>query len=275
MPANALTYGLASFESERLAYITKLYGEEVHILVGPGISSLEHLRGRKIAIPPGDGNAEFTAHDLLGRFGIETELIKATPADAIDEVRSGSFAALLLIGGKPMRLIAGLPKDGSLRLLALPGGGPLDGYSPAGLSAEDYPTLVPSGQTIDTVSVSAVLVAKTTAKSDPSNRRIARFVPAFFDGLSELAGPQWHPKWAEVNLAATVAGISRFPAAKEWLDRATLEQMASVRRRFDEFLGATRPAGSPAPSPRLRRELFEQFMKWSRKSIAPSESAPP
>jgi TRAP-type uncharacterized transport system substrate-binding protein len=273
VPANALAYAneTNSFGpglQQRLTYITQLYGEEVHILVGHGIRSLGDLKGKKIAVPQRDGNSEFTTHDLLRRFGVDAEVVKVAAPDAIDEVQSGTFAALLLVGGKPLRFVAGLPKDGSLRLLAVPSNQPPgDGYSPTGFFSDDYPTLIPDGQTIDTVSVSAVLVANNTAKSDESNRRITRFIPAFFDALSDLAGPQWHPKWSEVNLAAPLAGWSRFAAAGEWLDRAKREQMALIQRRFEGFLSATSPPGSPALSPKARSELFEEFVKWTLKSM--------
>src|SRR5262249_29492611 len=181
----------------------------------------------------------------------------------------------LLVGGKPLRFVAGLPKDGSLRLLALPSTQPLgDGYSPTGFRSDDYPTLIPDGQTVDTVSVSALLVANNMAKSDESNRRITRFIPAFFDALSDLAGPQWHPKWSEVNLAAPVTGWPRFAAAEEWLDKAKREQMALIQRGFEEFLTATRTPGSPALSPKARSELFEEFARWTRNSMGkPGQTA--
>ena len=59
--------------------------------------------------------------------------------------------------------------------------------------------------------------------------------------LSELAGPQRHPKWGGVNLAATLTGWLRAAAAKEWLDRTTQEQSASVEKAFEAFLSATAP----------------------------------
>ena len=279
VPANALAYAdaTASFGPglrERLTYITTLYSEEVHILVGPGIDSLESLRGKKIAVAPEDGNAEFTARDLLRRFHIEAEVDKVAAPDAIDEVRSGALAALVLMGGKPLRSVAELPKDGSLRLLAIPSTQGLgEGYSPAGFRADDYPTLIPDGQTIDTVSVSAVVIANNAATSGESGRRIARFVPAFFGALSELNGPQRHPKWSEVNLAATLAGWSRLAAAKEWLDRTTQEQTASVQKAFDEFIAANRAPGSPALSPTVRRKMFEAYLKWTRNSIGMPDGA--
>ena len=114
------------------------------------------------------------------------------------------------------------------------------------------------------MSVGAVLVANNTAKSEESNGRIARFVPAFFGALSELASPRWHPKWGEVNLAATLGKWPRFPAAKEWLDKTLREQTASVQRVFDEYLRANSRAGSPTLSPEIRRQLFEEYLKWTR-----------
>jgi TRAP-type uncharacterized transport system substrate-binding protein len=270
VPENVLyhadaTASLQPGPRERLTYITQLYGEEVHILVGPSVSSIEDLRGKKVAVPPQDGNAEFTVRDLLRRLHIGAEVIEVAAADAIDEVRSGTLAALVLVGGKPLRFVTGIPKDGTLRVLALPSSQALgDGYSPGSFQANDYPTLIPEEQTVNTVSVSAVLVANNTDKSKESYQRIARFVPAFFDALSELAGPRWHPKWGEVNLAATLTRWPRFPAAQQWLDRTLREQTASVQRDFEDFLQVNSAAGSPTPSPEARRQLFEEYLRWTR-----------
>jgi uncharacterized protein len=279
VPTNVLAYANVTTAfgprlQERLTYVARLYSEEVHILVGAGINSFQELSGKKIAVSAADGNAEFTVRDLLRRLHVESEVVKMAAPDAIDDVRSGTLAALALVGGKPLRLVAGLPKDGSLRLLTVPTTDALgDDYSPAGFRSDDYPALIPDGQTIDTVAVAAVLVANDTSKSDDSNRRIARFAPAFFGALQEFAGPQWHPKWREVNLAATLPGWPRFAAAREWLDRTKRDQMASVQNRFEEFL-RTRFPGQRELSPELRKQLFEEFVKWTRSSIETAGAAP-
>jgi TRAP-type uncharacterized transport system substrate-binding protein len=250
---------------ERLTYVAQLYNEEVHILAGPDIGSIEDLSGKKVGVPAQDGNAEFTVRDLLRRLHISAEVVKIAAADAIDEVESGTLAALVLVGGKPLRLVAAIPNDGSLRLLALPSTQVLgDAYSPGSFGADDYPALIPAEQTIDTVSVAAVLLANNTAQSEESNRRITRFVPAFFGALSELAGPRWHPKWGEVNLAATLTRWQRFPAAKVWLDKALRQQTAAMQRDFEEFLRAQDAAGSQPRSPEQRRQLFDGYLKWTR-----------
>ena len=249
---------------ERLAYVTTLFGEEVHVLAGPGAASMKDLAGRKVAVPPDDGNTEFTIRDLLRRLHIEAEVVKVAAADAIDDVRSGALAALVLVGGKPLRAIAALPKDGSLHLLALPSAEGLGGsYSPGSFGADDYPALIAGRQTVETLSVGAVLVANRTALSDESSQRIARFVPAFFGAISGLSGPHRHPKWNEVNLAATLARWSRVPAAQEWLDSALRQQSASVQRDFEEFLRVSDP-GSPMPPPAVRKQMFEEYLRWTR-----------
>jgi TRAP-type uncharacterized transport system substrate-binding protein len=138
---------------ERLAYITVLYGEEVHFLAGPGVASLASLAGRKIAVPPDDAGAALAVRYLLRRLHVEAAVVRIAAADAIDDVRSGALGALVLAGGKPVCFVTSLPKDGSIRLLALPPGmlnqiaG--DSYSPSRLSADDYPAVIPGGQTID------------------------------------------------------------------------------------------------------------------------------
>jgi hypothetical protein len=198
---------------------------------------------------------------------MEVDVVRMAVPDAIDEVRSGgAIAGLVLTGAKPLRVLTSLPKDGSLRLLAMP---PIqgDGYTPAAFRSDDYPTLIPDGQTVDTVSFNTVLATNNTPKGDDSHRRVSKFVPAFFSVLSEFAGPQHHPKWSDVNLAATLDGWSRFDAAEAWLAKAQQEQAALVRKNFEQFLSATRGPGTPALSPNAQKELFEEFMQWSRRSV--------
>lgn len=48
--------------------------------------------------------------------------------------------------------------------------------------------------------------------------------------VERLPRPRRHPNRGEINLAATPGKWSRFPEAKEWLDKALREQTASVQR---------------------------------------------
>src|SRR5262249_31906635 len=152
----------------------------------------------------------------------------------------------LLLGGKPLSNLADLPRDGSIRLLDLSIAGNLaEAYSPAVFSADDYPPLIPPGRTVETLAVSPVLLANAGKGSEESARRVSRIVPALLGGLSGLVLAERHPKWRDVNIAASMPGWSRFPAADEWLAKAKEQQTGALQKRFEDFLRTTRGPGAP------------------------------
>lgn len=273
VPSNALAHAKATEAlggglAQRVAYITRLYSEELHLLVGRGVRSIEDLRGKQIAVPAEDGTAQFTAEDLFGRLRLRVELVTTNPADAIDKVRAGSLAAALLVGGKPLPQLIRLAKDGSVRLLDLSFARSLDeAYSPAVFVADDYPALIPPGQIVETLAVSPVLLTNSGKGSEESARRVARVIPALFGGLSGLALADRHPKWRDVNLAATLPGWSRLAAAEEWLAKAREQQAGSLQKRFEDFLRARRKPGAPDLSAAEQKRLFDEFVGWTRKSL--------
>lgn len=273
VPSNVLTHAKANEAlggglAQRMAYITRLYSEEVHLLVGRSVRSIEDLRGKQIAVPAEDGTAQFTAEDLFGRLQVRVELVMANPSDAIDKVRAGSLAAALLVGGKPLPQLAGLARDGSVRLLDLAFARSLDeAYSPAVFVADDYPALIPPSQIVETLAVSPVLLINSGKGSEESARRVARVIPVLFGGLSGLALANRHPKWRDVNLAATLPGWSRFAPAEEWLAKAREQQTGSLQKRFEDFLRATRKPGAPDLSAAEQKKLFDEFVGWTRKSL--------
>jgi TRAP-type uncharacterized transport system substrate-binding protein len=268
--AHAKTTGsLGPHLPRRLAYITRLYDEEVHLLVARNITSVADLRGKKVAVPKDDGTAQFTAEDLFARIGIGIDPTKMHAFDAIERLRTGDLPAMLLIGGKPLPLLSGMPKDGSIRLLAMPFTRALeDGYTPAALRSDDYPALIPPGVTVETVAVSAVLMAHNAKGAEESAQRLAAFVPIFLNTMSERPLLDRHVKWKEVNLAATVPGWTRLAPAEAWLRKAKQQQALALQKSFEQFLRETRRPGSVDLSPPELRKLFDEFVSWTRKSLS-------
>jgi TRAP-type uncharacterized transport system substrate-binding protein len=253
----------------RLAYVSALYGEEVHVLAGRDVDSIEALSGRKVAVPVADGNALFAAADVFQRLAVKADIMQMDPVSALDQIRSGGLAAVLLVGGKPLSLVSGLPKDGRFRLLSLRLAlTPDAGYAPAVLRAEDYPTLIPPGAVVETVSVGAILVARSMRDSDESYGRVEKFVPLFFRGLTDLTGPPRHPKWGDVNLGAVLPGWTRFGPAQQWLDNAKTQQAAWLQKSFEEFLRMHATGAVPLSSAQ-RQKLFDEFVDWTRKPAQP------
>jgi TRAP-type uncharacterized transport system substrate-binding protein len=273
VPANVLAHAKATKVfargfKDRLAYLAQLYSEEVHIVVGPDIASIADLQGRRIAIAPGDGTARFTAKDVLERLGVSFEEVPAEPEDALQEVRSGTIAAVLLVAGKPLHLVASLPKDGRLRLLGVPvptTPGKGEGYSPAVLLPDDYPALIPPGTIVETIAVGAVLMGSKEA--DDSGQRVARHAPAVLSAIARLAVSQRHPKWKDVNLGAALPGWSRVPAADAWLARAFAQRRQALQSEFEEFLQAEKGLKAAGLSDPQRRKLLEEFESWARNTV--------
>ena len=125
---------------------------------------------------------------------------------------------MVIVGGKPSPLIGAIPANAGIHHLPIPFGVPLEAaYLPTRLEPGDYPNLIQSGGEVATIATGMVLLA-ARSKDDPgSAERIARFVATVFPRFAELQAQGRHPKWREVNLAASLPGFKRTRAAEAWL----------------------------------------------------------
>jgi hypothetical protein len=148
-------------------------------------------------------------------------------------------------------------------------------YLPSQLKAEDYPSLIPAGQRVDTIAVPAILAAYNWVPGSERYKKVDRFVQAFFDKFEDLQKPPFHPKWKEVALAAPLQGWKRFPAAQAWLDRHA-NTASETRRKFDQFIAerGLDPGKSALATPEQNSALFEQFLEWQRASAAAKPGQP-
>lgn len=248
---------------QRLVYITKLYNEEMHIVAGPGIESLQDLNGKKVNFSDAGSGTEQSTRIVFDILGIKAQKVNMGQADALVKVKSGEIAATVFIAGRPAAAVAKLPKDPDLRILPMPYTEELESssYLPATLSSEDYPNLIPEGQRIETIAVGAVLAVYNWPRNTDRYRRVENFVRALFGKFEEFQKPPRHPKWKEVNLAANLKGWQRFAAAEDWLNKVA-SQPAQVGTRVDATL-ARQQAARIAPDNAAEQErLFQQFLRW-------------
>jgi len=255
---------------DNVTYIAKLYNEEFHLLAPASVKSVGDLAGKKVNFGlPGDGTT-VTAARIFGLLKIKVEATAYDPAMALEKLRSGEISALAEVSAKPAPLFAMLREQDGLHLVAIPLKAELAStYIPARFSAEDYPGLVGPSETIDTVAVGAVMVAATLAPDSERYRNVSSFVDAFFTQFSKLLDPGHHPKWSEVNLAAELPTMRRFPAADQWIRRnggaaqpvgMSEQQMRDI---FAKFLDErAKLGGGPAMTPQQKAELFDQFKQW-------------
>ena len=111
-------------------------------------------------------------------------------------------------------------------------------------------------------------------------RRVNGFVQAFFEHLKDIKARR--PKWQDFDIAASVAGWTRFPAAEQWVKKAELspepdkinaQQQAPLDREargalfqaFADYLRTPEPQKAAIRlEPQQREALFRDFAKYQK-----------
>jgi hypothetical protein len=161
-----------------------------------------------------------------------------------------------------VRAITEFQSEGRFHLLAIPFEGEIaDTYFPTSLTAQDYPKLVDPDKPVDTLAVGSILAVFNWPESSDRYHRIERFVGAFFSKFDEFQKPGRHPKWKEVNLAATVPGWERVKAAQEWIDAGALSARGGNQSKsFDAFMDSKGISTSQVN----KDLLFREFLVWQK-----------
>jgi TRAP-type uncharacterized transport system substrate-binding protein len=257
---------LQAAAQQRLSYIARLYNEELHVLASRDIMSLKQLDGRKVNIDkPGSGTS-LTAKILFDKLGIKPEFTHFDQATSHERLRSGEIQAALYVAGRPVRAISEFQGDGRFHLLSVPfERNVAETYLPARFASSDYPRLIESGKTVETVAVGNVLAVFNWPENSERYKRVERFVEAFFSRFDEFSQPGRHPKWKEVNLTATVPNWQRFKAAQVWLDRSakTAETSPQQQQAFQQFV-QSQGGRINSLSEGERESLYRGFVEWQR-----------
>ena len=248
---------------QRLAYIARLYNEEMHILAGPGINRVQDLNGKKVNFSDVGSGTQFSTRLIFELLRIKATEVNVGQADGYQMVKSGEIAATVLIAGKPAGSFGKFKLEPGMTLLQVPYTEALEqDYLPAKLTSDDYPNLIPKGSSIDTVAIPSVLAVYNWPRDTDRYRRVSQFIDAFFAKFPEFQKAPRHVKWKETNLGATLRGWKRFPAAEEWLAKAAPKPTTSVA--IDPSIVRTQAARVAPNDPAEQERLFQQFMEWSR-----------
>ncbi|HZB90710.1 MAG TPA: TAXI family TRAP transporter solute-binding subunit [Stellaceae bacterium] len=251
-----------------VTYIAKLNNDEFHLLARSDIHGIADLSGRKVNFGTSNESTAFTAPRLFDLLKVQVEPTAYGEALALEKLKRGEIAAMAVVVGKPAPLFATIRPEDGLHFLAVPLKGEIAAnYIPARLGHDDYPGLIPAGDSVDTVAVGTVLIAAGLAPDSERYRNVANFVEAFFTQFPKLLEAPHHPKWREVNLTAELPNWRRFPPAEAWIKRNGTAPVAmsetELHQIFVKFLDErTKASGHETLTAEQKDELYDQFRRW-------------
>jgi TRAP transporter TAXI family solute receptor len=251
----ASTGELSSALDQQITYITRLYPEEMHVVAGPNVKSLQDLNGKKVNFSEAGSSTQITARDVFGLLSVNVEEVNMSQEDALVAIKNSEIAATVDFSGKPAGIFAHVQASDNLHLVEVPYTRTLENiYLPGTLEQTLYPNLIAAGQKVQTVAVDSVLITNNWGPGGDRYRRVEKFVEALFTYFPDLKKPPRHPKWQEVDLGKELPGWQRFQAAQEWLQQA----------KFDEFRAKHQGANVQAESPADKQRMFREFLEWQR-----------
>jgi TRAP-type uncharacterized transport system substrate-binding protein len=248
----------------RVQYIIRLPISELHILARNDVQSLEDLRGKKVNFGPAGTGASLTGTIVFQRLGINVNQVLIDQPTALQKLQSGEVDAIARVIPKPIDFFSKIPANSGLHLVNIPFTKAFEDFYTLGeFTKQDYPNLLEGQDHIDTIAVPAVLAVFNWPKNSDRYARVQRFIEYLFNRWDTLQHPPYHPKWRDVNLAATVPGWTRFSVAEELLQtmqtQQAQQQQQQQRAAFDTFL-SNQPN---VPTTDADREaLFRKFLQW-------------
>lgn len=250
---------------QRINYISELLLGELYVFGRPEVMTLKDLDGKKVSLGTKGGSATTTGPIVFERLGIHPEFVYVNNTVALEKMKTGEIAAIVSTGGKPNDLFVKLKPEPGFHFIPVEFGPKLaDYYLPCPMSHDDYPQLIPAGQTVDTLCMSAVLAVYNFPKGTDRARRLGRFIQYYFERFDRLLQPSFHPKWKEVNLAAKVPGWNRYWLASEKLAALQKVETAPAAAAPAAPAAAASTAATANRDSSGQQELFREFLTWKR-----------
>jgi TRAP-type uncharacterized transport system substrate-binding protein len=252
---------------KRVNYVMPMFQGELHVYARPEINSLQDLVGKKVNFNTVGSAANYTGGIVFDRLGLQVERLFLNNAIALEQMKKGEIAAIVHVVGKPNSLFTSIKPEPGYKFLPLEFSEKFeDYYVPAELTNADYPNLVPKGEPVQTISVTALLAVFNWNPNINGDRyrRVVRFIEYLFERFDTLRQPPYQPKWKEMNIAGTIPGWTRFPPAQELIDKVMSTSAAARTGSIDPSLARAQAARAAPLDPAEQDRLFRQFLEWSR-----------
>lgn len=191
--------------------------DQFHVLASKNFQSIHDLDGQQVNYGPTDGGTFMTSSVVFDTLGINVEITTYPHQVALDKLRKGEIAAMMRASGKPVSVIEEVKPGEPLHLLSVPAQ-PLAGiYAPTTLTSQDYPALIDSSVTVDTVMVANALISYNWQKGHPRGESLRRFANALFAKYDTFLEGGYHESWGEIDLSLDIPNLPRHWSAEEAL----------------------------------------------------------
>ena len=247
---------------QRVNYIMPLFPSEVHVFVRPEISKLEDLAGKPVNFNTKGTAAAYTGPIMFERLGIKVEAQFVPHPIALAEMsKDNKYAAVVFVSSKPLDAFVKPRWPEGFKFLSVPLTPSLEEYYvPAQLETSDYPALIPEGGgKIQTIAVPSVLAVFNWPGENERARRVARFIDYLFERFPKLQSePGYHPKWKDLNLAASVPGRKRYAPMQDKLAKLVnppsgADRAAELSEQLERML-----PGDKSAQQQLLRDLLSR-----------------
>ena len=232
-------------DKRQLAYIAKLYNEEMMVVAPNSIHSLKDLEGKHVGIDlPGEGTF-VTAQTVFNQYDIHSTFDYAARQIALEKLKQGTLDAVIILASKPYDPVQNFDSDHRFHLVPVPYDNSFGThYLPTSLTATDCLNLISNDDgRVDTITVPTILISSNPSTSSDHYKKLAAFVDAFFDRFQTLQQPPYLPKWRDVSLSAPLADWHRLTAAQQWLDNH--KQNSHLTLHDTPQLTGLRPPATP------------------------------
>jgi len=251
----------------RINYLMNLFPSELHIFVRPEINSLKDLEGKAVNFNTVGTAAAYSGPIIFKQLGIKVDAQFIPHNVAMESMRKGEkFAATVWVSSKPLpNFLKGNFPPG-FKFLPVEYTDKLEYYLPAYLESKDYPALIPEGERIETIAVPALLAVYDWPRDTDRYQRVSRLVDYIYDRFPRLQSEAgYHPKWKDVNLAASVPGWKRFQPMQDKLDKIVKSRpVTQARPKVDHALARAQAARAAPDDPQEQERLFQQFIEWTK-----------
>lgn len=197
-----------------------LFDAEVHVVAGPGINSLQDLRGKRVGVGEKDSTAFLTSQLMFDILRIQVaERATGTTDEMVELLRQGEIDALIRVAGAPVQFLTDGRIDSSFHLVPITDEVLRASYKPVSIPGGMYPF---QKTAVQTVSVKTLLMTYEygTGKNAYYNnacKAVSDFTSLIVDNIDELRRTG-HPKWKDVNLTEVPKGWEIGTCVRRGLD---------------------------------------------------------